>query len=309
MNNEPLVTAVIPTYNCGRYVAEAVESACAQTYPHMEVIVVDDGSTDDTRERLQPYFGRISYLRQENRGLSAARNRGIQAAQGDWVALLDADDRWHREKTSVQLRAALELGCALVGSPAAAVMPETLPPTAALRLLSVPDYLLSAPIGPSGAMISKACLARTGLFDESLRAVEDRDMWLRIAASSSTALVDSPCWWYRIHEGQMNRQAERMGTNYRRVLDRFFAMHTRYLSLRAVSLSYMYADLAWSHYLEGNRRTALGYLLRSLWLHPTPYRGPHGREPWWRGKHLVRYVLGTKLFQSLNAVRAQPTSS
>ncbi len=306
MENTPLVSAVIPTYNCGRYVVEAVESARAQTYPRLEIIVVDDGSTDDTRERLQPYLGRISYIHQENRGLSAARNRGIQAARGEWIALLDADDRWHCEKTSMQLGVARELGCALVGSPLADSMPDTLPPTAEARLLSVRDYLLSAPIGPSGTIISKACLARTGLFDETLRAVEDRDMWLRIAACFPTAAVESPCWWYRIHEGQMNRQAERMGANYRRVLDRFFAAHAEYAQLRAASLSYMYADLAWSHFLEGSRRRAMSYLLHSLWLHPAPYRGPHGREPWWRGKHLVRYALGAKLFQSLTAARSQP---
>lgn len=299
MKNEPLVSAVIPSYNCGHFVVEAVESACAQSYPRMEVIVVDDGSTDDTRERLRPYFERITYIHQDNRGLSAARNRGIQAAQGEWIALLDADDRWHPEKTAVQLRAARELDCALVGSPAAATMPDVLPPAASARLLTVPDYLLSAPIGPSGAILSKASLDRTGLFDESLRAVEDRDLWLRIAADFPTAVVDSPCWWYRLHEGQMNRQAERMGANYRRVLDRFFAAHAEYASLRAVSLSYMYADLAWSYFLEGNRRRAMSYQLLSLWLHPAPYRGRHGREPWWRGKHLARYALGTKLFQTV----------
>ncbi|HEX5446005.1 MAG TPA: glycosyltransferase family A protein [Pirellulales bacterium] len=299
MENEPLVSAVIPTYNCGHYVVEAVESACAQTYPRLEVIVVDDGSGDDTRQRLRPYFDRITYLHQENRGLSAARNRGIQAAQGEWIALLDADDRWHREKTAVQLRAAREAGCALVGSAAAATLPEVLPPEAKARLLSVEDYLLSAPIGPSGAMISKQCLSRIGPFDETLRAVEDRDMWLRIAADFPTAVVDSPCWWYRIHEGQMNRQAERMGANYRRVLDRFFAEHAEHAHLRAVSLSYMYADLAWSYFLEGNRHRAMSYLLHSLWLHPAPYRGAQGREPWWRSKHLVRYALGTKLFQAV----------
>src|SRR5487761_1421423 len=106
MKDQPLVTAIIPAYNYGPLVVEAVESACAQTYPRMEVIVVDDGSTDDTQGRLRPYLDRIRYIRQENRGLSAARNTGIQAAQGEWNALLDADDVWHPQKTAVQIDAA-----------------------------------------------------------------------------------------------------------------------------------------------------------------------------------------------------------
>ena len=185
-------------------------------------------------------------------------------------------------------------------------MPETLSAACATKLLTVEDYLLSPPIGPSGAMIQKACFDRVGTFDETLRAVEDRDMWLRIAACFATVAVDSPCWWYRIHEGQMNRHAERMGVNYRKVLDGFFSRHPEYARLRAASLSYMYADVAWSHFVEGRRRAALTHLLHSLWLHPTPYGGPHGREPWWRSKHLVRYLLSAELFQWVRPAARRP---
>jgi len=94
----PLVTVVIPTYNYGRYICETVESALGQTYSPVEIIVVDDGSMDDTRERLATYGDRIRYIHQQNRGLSAARNTGIQAARGEFVALLDSDDLWLPDK-------------------------------------------------------------------------------------------------------------------------------------------------------------------------------------------------------------------
>lgn len=300
-----LVSAVIPAFNYGRFVCDAVDSALAQSHPSLEVIVVDDGSTDDTRRRLEPYGSRIRYVYQSNRGLSAARNSGIREARGEWVAFLDADDVWHRDKTAVQLAAARAMGDPmLIGSCGAGALPERLNPLPPVRTLGIEDFLLSLPVGPSGVLVRREAFAAVGGFDESLRSVEDRDMWLRLAVQFPAAQVDCRCWWYRAHEGQMNRHAERMESNYRRVLDRFFARHAEYMHLRAVSLSYMYADVAWSHFVEGHRRAALKHLLHSLWLHPAAYRGRQGREPWWRSKHLARYLLGTNVFQSLRPASA-----
>src|SRR5437016_10401011 len=101
--SEPLISAVIPSYNYGHFITDAIESALGQTYPHVEIIVVDDGSTDDTREQLAPYSERVCYIHQENGGLSAARNTGIRAAKGEWIALLDADDVWHPRKLELQM--------------------------------------------------------------------------------------------------------------------------------------------------------------------------------------------------------------
>src|SRR6185437_11144924 len=95
------VSVVIPTYNSGPLVTEAVESVLAQTLPAAEVLVVDDGSTDDTPERLAAYGERIRYLPQANQGVAAARNRGIREATGDLIAFLDADDVWHPRKLEI----------------------------------------------------------------------------------------------------------------------------------------------------------------------------------------------------------------
>src|SRR5262245_48080665 len=102
--SDGLVTAVIPTYNYGRFVTAAVDSALAQTYPHVEIIVADDGSRDDTRARLAAYGDKVRYLYQDNQGVSAARNTAIRAARGDYYAFLDSDDRWHPRKLEVQMR-------------------------------------------------------------------------------------------------------------------------------------------------------------------------------------------------------------
>src|SRR4051794_16299795 len=99
----PLISAVIPTYNYGRFVAGAIDGALAQTYPHVEVIVVDDGSTDDTASIVARYADRgVRYVRQPNAGAAAARNRGLVEACGELIAFCDADDVWTPDKLAVQ---------------------------------------------------------------------------------------------------------------------------------------------------------------------------------------------------------------
>ena len=95
---KPKVSVVIPTYNSSQFIVETLESVFAQTYKDYEIIVVDDGSTDNTKEVLQPYTSRIKYIYKENGGPASARNVGIKSAQGEYIAFLDSDDRWLPEK-------------------------------------------------------------------------------------------------------------------------------------------------------------------------------------------------------------------
>ena len=108
--NGPLVSVIIPTFNCGRYVEDAVESILNQTYRRFEIIVVDDGSTDDTGSKLKKYKERVQVVTQENQGSSKARNVGLELSRGEYVAFLDADDRWRPEKLEWQLACFRELG-------------------------------------------------------------------------------------------------------------------------------------------------------------------------------------------------------
>ena len=105
MNQDPLVSIIIPSWNTAAYVGEAVDSALAQTYPNIEIIVVDDGSTDNTKELLQPYAdaGKIHYVYQANKGLAGARNTGIRMAKGEYIAFLDDDDEWLPAKLDRQV--------------------------------------------------------------------------------------------------------------------------------------------------------------------------------------------------------------
>src|SRR5437879_2984735 len=102
----PLVSVVVTTYNQAPYIQQTLQSVFDQTYPNFEVIVVDDGSTDDTPTKLGPFMDRIVSVRQENQGIAASRNSGIQKAKGEFIALLDGDDLWDPEKLAVQIGAA-----------------------------------------------------------------------------------------------------------------------------------------------------------------------------------------------------------
>lgn len=297
--NRRLVSVIIPSYNYAEYICEAVDSALAQTCPPIEIIVVDSGS-DDTRQRLSKYGDRICYLYQSPRGLSAARNLAIAQVRGEWIALLDADDVWHPEKLAVQFRAAQAFpDCALIGSASVDELPRSLPGLPESRRLGVADFLGPLPFGPSGVLIRRASFDATGLFDESLPAVEDRDMWLRVAAEFPCLLVDSPCWWYRTHPAQMSRHAARNYENHQRVLAKFFRAHPDQGRLRRRSLSYMHADAAWCYFAEGNRKAAMVHLFRSFFYFPGAYQHMSRDRHWWRLRCFLRFVLGTRLLQRL----------
>jgi len=288
-----LVSVVIPSYNYGRFVTQAVDSALAQTHSAIEVIVVDDGSIDDTRERLKGYEKRIQYIYQKNQGLSAARNTGIRHARGEWVALLDSDDSWHPKKTEMQLAAVGEdQSIGLVGSPEYVEMPEVLLEDPVLRELGVREFLTKPPVSPSAVMVRRKCFETVGLFDESLRSVEDRDMWLRLAARYRALQVCSPCWWYRQHSGQMNRNADRMFANYKRVLESFFREHPKHQHLRRYAMGYLYFDAVWSYRDEGRRVAALWRLAQSTWYRPQGFGRERPDRPFGRLKVAMRLLFG-----------------
>lgn len=293
----PTVSVVIPSYNHAQFVCEAIDSVLGQTFTDLEVLVVDDGSTDDTRQRVAAYGQRVRYLYQENRGLSAARNAGIREAKGDWVAMLDADDVWHRELLQRMMLAADRFPDAMVlGAPPCTAMPERLPDNPSIRPVDVKDFLVSTPITGSSTLVRRECFATAGLFEESLTSVEDRDMWLRLAARFPAYCVETPGWRYRQHAGQMSRRAGRMLTNYRRVLAKFFHEHPQWMGLYSLAVAQMHADAAVCYFEEGNRMRAIGNLLLSAVRHPRAI-APERRLR--RTKQLVRFLLGDAVFTRL----------
>ena len=223
------VTAVIPTYNYARFVGRAIDSVLAQTYPGIECVVVDDGSTDDTPAVLARYAGRIQVISQPNRGVSAARNAGIRAARGDGIALLDADDVWKPTKIAKQvalLQGAPDVsvvGCGIeVVDGAGRRIREVLwePPgqgTAALREMAVRRTWVGG--SDSGALLRRQVFDDVGLFDETFVAAEDLDMWLRIAVRCRIANVPEVLSVIHQHGTGSFRDPEKMERSQRQVYE------------------------------------------------------------------------------------------
>ncbi|HEV2720211.1 MAG TPA: glycosyltransferase family A protein [Thermoanaerobaculia bacterium] len=211
------VSVVIPTYNYGRWVAEAIDSALAQTLPPAEVIVVDDGSTDETAAVLAAYGGRIRVIRQQNLGPAMARNAGIAAARFETIAFLDADDLWQPRKLELQMMrfdADPSLGFVHCGV-------ETFDTTGSLDVqldgregYVAADLLrLAAGVvaGPGSSIVfPKAVAEEIGGFDPSLPRSEDWDFCYRIAARYPVGYVAEPLVRYRLHGGGIHMHIDGM---------------------------------------------------------------------------------------------------
>ena len=189
-----LVSIVIPTHNRWPMVGEAVESVLAQTASRYELIVVDDGSTDETPRRLRDYGARITVLAQSCRGVAAARNLGVRHASGSYLAFLDSDDLWHPRKLLRQLGF-------MEGNPAVEICQTEeiwirngvrVNPRNKHRKPSGDIFRASLDlclVSPSAVMMRRELFERAGGFDESLPVCEDYDLWLRIARDTEIPLV------------------------------------------------------------------------------------------------------------------------
>ncbi len=191
------VTVVIPTYNRKGLLPRALASVARQIRLPEEVIVVDDGSTDDTEGLIRRQFPDVRYLQQENRGVSAARNRGIREAKGEWVAFLDSDDEWLPEKLERQLDALREDSEFLLchtneiwirrGKRVNPMKKHT-----KFGGFIFKNCLPLCVISPSSVLVHRSLFERVGLFDESLPTCEDYDLWLRITSILPVLYLEEP---------------------------------------------------------------------------------------------------------------------
>jgi glycosyltransferase involved in cell wall biosynthesis len=272
MGQDRLVSAIIPTYNYARFVGRAISSVLAQSYADLECIVVDDGSTDNTEEVIAAFGPAVRLIRQPNQGLSAARNTGIRAARGRYIAFLDADDAWHADKVSRQV-ALLDshpdtavVGCgvrlmsadgeALGGKEFAAQASDQADLRAQLRRIAVREFWVGG--SGSGALMRREVFDDVGLFDTSLKAAEDWDMWLRLAARYPIRNVQNVLVSICIHGTGTFRNAERFETNQWKVcamaLERWPDVLTPVTrQMHALIL----ADAAGEYIQAGNTRMAL----------------------------------------------------
>ena len=214
----PTVSVVIPAYNYARYLSMAIESALAQTHPPLEVIVVDDGSTDETPSVLAAHGDRIRAIRQPNGGAGAARNTGIAAARGDYLAFLDSDDLWRRDKLELQLaRFARDPDLGLVHCGVETIdelgrttgyLLEGREGWMAMEMLRLDREVIQAP--GSNVMVPRRVAEEVGGFDARLPPSEDWDFAYRVAVGRRIGYVAEPLLRYRLHGGGIHLNIPKM---------------------------------------------------------------------------------------------------
>jgi len=266
----PLVTVIIPAYNSGIYLKEAVESALGQDYPNLEVIVIDDGSTDDSLSFLTPYLNRIFIITSENFGAASARNLGILASSGEYLAFLDSDDKWISNKISLQMQKMLDDNLDLVYCAGQEFSVEM-----GLGAIHSPvfegncyQYYKKYPsrdivaIGPSGSILKKAILHKSGIFDTKIPAPsEDWDFFRRYSQHAIFGYSNEVLVLRRIHANNISRQS---------ILGYFFGNRNALLKmfLDDPNIGVIEKRIIWIkyNYMSAKAFAKRGQILRSLWV-------------------------------------------
>ena len=316
----PCVSIIIPTFNSAGTIEEALASVRAQTFTDYEVIVVDDASTDNTvdiaRAQLQtpsrsaanartdespPVLHRFSegghhpiIVLPENRGPAAARNAGIAAAKGEWIAFLDGDDAWLPWRLELQVRMTsryndIELLCGGVAEmypevPASEMVFEQL----GVKRLMLNDFAIRNEVATSTVLARKRALEDAGLFDVQFRGPEDYDLWMRVAAIFPVLKIDYPLSQYRHVEGSLSRDDRKFLPAVLRVLDKAYSeggvLHD--ISGKKRAKAYQYLCAAWMAAERGAHATAFRLFFTSFLHWPLSFE-PYLRLPWCRTKLLV----------------------
>ncbi len=207
------VSVIIPTYNRGEVVLRALRSVFAQDHAVDQVIVVDDGSTDDTIERVERYFPGVELIVQTNHGVSHARNRGIERARNEWLAFLDSDDEWLPGKITAQLAAIMSDGISRVchSDEIWVRNGRRVNPMNKHRKYGGDIFLHCLPrcvMSPSSVVLHRSVVEELGGFDETLPVCEDYDLWLRIACQTTVLYVPEKLLIkYGGHEDQLSRSS------------------------------------------------------------------------------------------------------
>jgi len=289
-----LVSVVVATYNMGAYLPETLDSILAQDYPDLEIIVVDDGSTDETDAALAPYGDspRVRVVKQVNQGQATAKNRGIAESRGRYVAFCDADDTWRADKLSLQVPCfAVDERTGVVFSDITHVDSEgnTLPRPEVRRVGGriTADLLVDNFIPFSSAIVERDILIKMGGFDERLAMSIDYELWLRISVDHLFHYVPEPLMNYRIWEGQMSHRKGKR-------LDNFFEMFERFLEKWPDAVTEQEKRIAWSHSLVTRGRWhASERRTREAWRDYRTAMSYHFQSSrlW---KSVVRLFLGAK---------------
>jgi glycosyltransferase involved in cell wall biosynthesis len=269
----PLISIVIPAYNAAAFLAEAVDSALAQSYPHTEILVTDDGSTDDTARILQRYDRHVTVLRhRHNRGLVAARDTAISIARGQFLAFLDADDVWHPDKLAAQMDA---LGSHVLvhtrivrigadGQP----LPDPAHPWQRTPLVGhCTARLIAHNTVTISSVLTRRALVADYTYPRLYRSCEDWALWLALSLHGTFGYLDVPLTRYRLHGNNMTAKTDTMRVASLDVLEDFAARPDIPRELRvplARAIDRLYVDSAHAAYQSGDFSQARALFRRGI---------------------------------------------
>jgi glycosyltransferase involved in cell wall biosynthesis len=272
----PKVSVIVPNYNYARYLPGTIDSVLNQTYENIEIIVVDDGSKDDSSEVLAGYGSKIKVLFQQNQGVSAARNAGIGESEGEYIAFLDADDEWFPEKVEKQVEKFLqneELGLVHAGleniDDSGNVLSTELngkEGRVSRNLLLIETVVLG---GGSGFMIARKALDKVSGFDTRLSTSADWDFLYHIACHYSFGFVPEILLKYRIHSSNMHNNVGLMESDMMASYEKIFSdKNNKDLAIKRNAYGNLHLVLAGSYFQAGDYLQFVKHSIKSLWFTP-----------------------------------------
>lgn len=278
------VSVVIPTYNRARFLKAAIDSVLRQTFQDIEIIVVDDKSTDNTREIVEAYGDRVKYILQENKERGAARNNGIIHSEGEYIALLDSDDLWlpnHLESCIKALRNTPDAALSFSGS---YVADEEGRIISRMKLSPFNGYALERIVSrySSGGCNASSCLIRKDIFnkagyfseDKALSGSEDWEMWARISAYAKIVSTNTYTVMVRFHKKNSSINADRMAKSMKMALDLIYGnpeILPKINNLKERAYSSLYAVTAINYYASGDMKNVRRFLRKAIESCPSAF--------------------------------------
>lgn len=270
----------MPAYNAAKFLPRAIESVITQTFPDWRILLIDDGSTDNIAEVIAPYIARLGekllYIRQENQGVSAARNTAIRASSGEFIAFLDADDMWMPDRLSEAVaifRERPEIG--LVYSGITYIDVEDRPGATfvggskhAARKIATALYTRQIHATCVAVTIRRSCLEGLDLFDVNLRATEDRDLWLRIAQRCDSAYIPKPLALYRVSANSITSDPELLLRTQVKFVHKNYGSPGCGFRQRQIALANTYLEHSGMYQARGQSGKALRLYLKAVSSNP-----------------------------------------
>ncbi len=285
MPDNPLITIITPAYNRGHFLDIAVQSVLAQTYENFEFIIVDDGSTDDTRERIQKYLTdpRVQYYWQENQGQSVARNLALSKRKGDFICFLDSDNAWPPDKLEKSLRIFSENPDVDIVYGDDIKIDEQGNEISRKNMKRysgriVPYMLRDNCVSMNTAMARRRCFDEKGGMREHLRVADDYDLWLRFSAYYKFLYVPELTVYYRVMTKQISSDKAHRFQSNEKIIRSFLVEHGHRVSPAEAREGWMYFYSRKGHYLssQGDKYEALKCFIRAFMKKPVstvPLRG------------------------------------